>query len=159
MQIRIVKGHNEQDQQVMKDDSACQVTDFTDVASDFWALYWNSETNKGEIEFSGNVKENVHITSESEIEAHLGVPLQTMLDRYQVVKDAQDAADAAQAEEETTSNMYADMEEWEKMRIREYPELGAMIVALYDTEDRAAIDAARAAVKAKWPKDNSGPIE
>ncbi len=34
----------------------------------------------------------------------------------------------------------------------EYPEIDDMVVALYDTEDKAAIDAKRAEVKAKYPK-------
>ena len=49
--------------------------------------------------------------------------------------------------------------EWARKRKLEYPNPRELVVALYDTDDKAAIDARRAAVKAKWPKDNSGPVE
>ena len=37
-------------------------------------------------------------------------------------------------------------------RKAEYPSIEELVVALYDTEDRAAIDEKRAAVKSKYPK-------
>ena len=37
-------------------------------------------------------------------------------------------------------------------RKSEYPSIADLVVALYDDEDKAAIDAKRAAVKAKYPK-------
>ena len=43
-------------------------------------------------------------------------------------------------------------------REREYPSIDELTVALYDSDDKAALDAKRAAIKAKWPKDNSGPV-
>ena len=54
--------------------------------------------------------------------------------------------------------------EWDALecarnRKREYPSIEELTVALYDTDDKAAIDTKRAAVKTKWPKDNSGPVE
>ena len=47
--------------------------------------------------------------------------------------------------------------EWEaqdyaRKRAAEYPSIAELTVALYDTDDKAAIDAKRAAVKAKYPK-------
>ena len=42
--------------------------------------------------------------------------------------------------------------EWERNREGEYPTVQELVVALYDTEDKAAIDAKRAEVKAKYPK-------
>ena len=46
-------------------------------------------------------------------------------------------------------------QEYARKREAEYPSIKELIVALYDTEDRAAIDAKRAAVKAKYPKGAS----
>lgn len=43
-------------------------------------------------------------------------------------------------------------QEYARQREAEYPSIKELVVALYDTEDRAAIDAKRAAVKAKYPK-------
>ena len=40
----------------------------------------------------------------------------------------------------------------------EYPTVDELTVALYDTDDKAALETKRAAVKVKWPKDNSGPV-
>ena len=50
-----------------------------------------------------------------------------------------------------------DSEAWIRERIKEYPSMAELLVALYDDDDKAAIESTRAAVKAKWPKDNSGP--
>ena len=43
-------------------------------------------------------------------------------------------------------------------RQAEYPSIDNLVVSLFDTDDKAAIDAKRAAGKTKWPKDNSGPV-
>ena len=42
--------------------------------------------------------------------------------------------------------------EYQRKRKAEYPTVEELVVALYDTDDKAAIDAKRAAVKAKYPK-------
>ena len=42
--------------------------------------------------------------------------------------------------------------EWKRKRISEYPSIGELVVALYDTDDKAAVDEKRAAVKLKYPK-------
>ena len=57
--------------------------------------------------------------------------IQTEMDRLQVEYDAQDYA---------------------RKRKAEYPTIEELVVALYDTEDKAAIEAKRAEVKAKYPK-------
>ena len=41
---------------------------------------------------------------------------------------------------------------WHIKRKREYPRIYELVVALYDTDDKAAIETKRAAVKAKYPK-------
>ena len=48
---------------------------------------------------------------------------------------------------------------WSRNRVKEYPTIDELTVALYDTDDKAALATKRAAVKTKWPKDNSGPVE
>ena len=50
-------------------------------------------------------------------------------------------------------------QEYARNRQAEYPTIEELTVALYDTDDKAALETIRAAVKTKWPKDNSGPIE
>ena len=45
-----------------------------------------------------------------------------------------------------------DAKEYTRKRKAEYPTIEELVVALYDTEDKAAIDAKRAEVKAKYPK-------
>ncbi len=42
--------------------------------------------------------------------------------------------------------------EYERKRQAEYPTVEELVVALYDTEDKADIETKRAAVKAKYPK-------
>ena len=49
--------------------------------------------------------------------------------------------------------------EYARNRAKEYPSVEELTVALYDPDDKATVDAKRAAVKTKWPKDNSGPVE
>jgi len=45
-----------------------------------------------------------------------------------------------------------DAQEYARKRKAEYPSISELVVALYDDEDRAAIEAKRAEVKAKYPK-------
>ena len=52
-----------------------------------------------------------------------------------------------------------DAQEYARNRKSEYPTIAELTVALYDTDDKAALATKRAAVKTKWPKDNSGPVE
>ena len=42
--------------------------------------------------------------------------------------------------------------EYQRQRKREYPTIEELVVALYDTDDKADIETKRAAVKAKYPK-------
>jgi hypothetical protein len=45
-----------------------------------------------------------------------------------------------------------DAQEYARKREAEYPSLLELTVALYDTDDKSAVEAKRAAVKAKYPK-------
>ena len=66
------------------------------------------------------------------------------------------------AEEETARDaeekLWADkapereLEAFYNKRRSEYPTIGELVVALYDTDDKAAIEKRRADVKAKYPK-------
>ena len=42
--------------------------------------------------------------------------------------------------------------EWRRKRKAEYPSVQDLVIALYDTDDKAAIDAKRAEIKLKYPK-------
>ena len=41
---------------------------------------------------------------------------------------------------------------WKRSREAEYPSIAELTVALYDTDDKSAVEAKRAAVKLKYPK-------
>ena len=41
---------------------------------------------------------------------------------------------------------------WKRSRQAEYPTIDELVVALYDTDDKSAVEAKRAAVKLKYPK-------
>ena len=43
-------------------------------------------------------------------------------------------------------------QEYARNRVAEYPSIAELTVALYDTDDKAAIETKRAAVKEKYPK-------
>jgi hypothetical protein len=45
-----------------------------------------------------------------------------------------------------------DAQEYARKRQAEYPTIEELVVALYDTDDKADIETKRAAVKAKYPK-------
>ena len=46
-----------------------------------------------------------------------------------------------------------DAQEYARKRKAEYPQFEELVVALYDEEDKAAIEVKRAAVKLKYPKE------
>jgi hypothetical protein len=45
-----------------------------------------------------------------------------------------------------------DAQEYARKRQAEYPSIADLVVALYDTDDKSAVEAKRAEVKAKYPK-------
>ena len=45
-----------------------------------------------------------------------------------------------------------DAQEYARKRQAEYPKIQDLVVALYDTDDKAAIEAKRAEIKLKYPK-------
>ena len=52
-----------------------------------------------------------------------------------------------------------DAQAYARNRQAEYPTVDELTISLFDAADKAALVTKRAAVKTKWPKDNSGPIE
>ena len=60
-----------------------------------------------------------------------------------VVEDSQDLIDR---------KVKYDAQAYARNRQAEYPSIVELTVALYDTDDKAAIETKRAAVKAKYPK-------
>ena len=46
-----------------------------------------------------------------------------------------------------------DSQDYSRKRKAEYPKISELVVALYDTQDRAEIDKRRADVKKKYPKE------
>ena len=59
---------------------------------------------------------------------------------------------------EATLKLEWDAQEYARNRQSEYPTIDELTVALYDTDDKTALETKRVAVKTKWPKDNSGPV-
>jgi hypothetical protein len=148
MKIQIIKGKVESDQQITVDGEIGSEISFAGIASDLWSLEWDSETEIGEIEWVTDTTKNQSVTSEAEIDSALGgVTLQTMLTRRTTVLEAQEAAIA-----EAMTPVDDERPDWQIHREDEYPMIFELIVALYDTEDKAALVTQRAAVKAKWPK-------
>ena len=52
----------------------------------------------------------------------------------------------------TTAGIEWNAQEYARNRQAEFPSIKDLVVALYDTDDKSAIEAKRAAVKAKYPK-------
>ena len=48
-----------------------------------------------------------------------------------------------------------DAQDYARKRQAEYPSIEELVVALYDTEDKLAIENKRAEIKLKYPKENS----
>ena len=75
----------------------------------------------------------------------------------------EDTDDGKPSEEAIQTKLVSMISEWDaqayaRNRELEYPSIEELTVALYDTDDKAALETKRAAVKTKWPKDNSGPV-
>jgi len=99
----------------------------------------NVKTPETEEEFNANVKwitggdefGNAIYAESNPHEELTWILVKAEMDRLQVEYDAQDYA---------------------RKREAEYPSVQDLVVALYDTDDKAAIDAKRAEIKLKYPK-------
>ena len=67
------------------------------------------------------------------------------------LRQTQDKNDEIDAEIIKLKTNY-DAKEYQRQRKLAYPSLEELVVALYDTDDKAAIEKRRADVKAKYPK-------
>ena len=60
--------------------------------------------------------------------------------------------EAKRKEHQDTLKLEWDAKQYSRDRQAEYPSIESLVVGLYDTDDKSAIEAKRAAVKAKYPK-------
>ncbi len=73
--ITVVK----EDTIIIKNGKGIAGCDMSGLPEDFWALQWYG--SNGEIEYVGNEKSNLIVSSESEIKSALGVSLSTLIER------------------------------------------------------------------------------
>jgi hypothetical protein len=90
-----------------------------------------SLNSQASMEISGRDLDTCTITWTNDTPEISKADIKTEMDRLQIEYDAQDYA---------------------RKRQREYPSIRELVVALYDTEDKAAIEAKRAEIKLKYPK-------
>ena len=90
-----------------------------------------SLNSQASMEISGRDLDTCTITWTNDTPEISKADIKTEMDRLQTEYDAQDYA---------------------RKRQREYPSIKELVVALYDTEDKAAIEAKRAEIKLKYPK-------
>lgn len=67
------------DTAIYKDGEPIEGCDMSGLPDDFWAMQWDG--SNGEIEYVGNVKLNLPVSSKAEIESALGVSLPTLNER------------------------------------------------------------------------------
>ena len=67
------------DMAIYKDGDGILGCNMSGLPDDFWALQWDG--SNGHIEYVGNVKENLIVSSKSQIESALGVSLPTLIAR------------------------------------------------------------------------------
>ncbi len=148
MKIQIIKGKVESDQQITVDGEAASGISFAGIASDLWALHWDSETETGEIEWATGPVPNQSVTSEAEIDSALGgITLQQLLTRRQAEIDA--------AWDEQVVRHGDPDPKWQIGRRMDYPEIGDQMDMIYKDMKNSTTTHADAveAVKTKWPKD------
>ncbi len=75
-------------------------------------------------------------------------------DEFKWLEDTDDGKPTEEAIQTKLDSMISDWDaqEYARNRAAEYPSIAELTVALYDTDDKAAIETKRAAVKAKYPK-------
>ena len=91
--------------------------------------------------------EKIHETKEFEPESY--EVFQEIVSRW---GQADYENDTKRKEHQDTLKLEWNTYEYARNRVAEYPSIAELTVALYDTDDKSAIEAKRAAVKAKYPK-------
>ena len=69
-----------------------------------------------------------------------------------VWKDGHTTTDEENSQIDTEYDRLVAIDNYQAPRKAEYPSVQDLVVALYDTDDKAAIDAKRAEIKLKYPK-------
>ena len=91
--IRVIKV----DEKINIDQMAVRGCDMTGIPEEVWALQWDD--SHGHISYVDGLKPNLIVSSESEVEAGLGVSLSTLTERYNTrlaeVKIEKEEAEAA----------------------------------------------------------------
>ncbi len=67
-------------------------------------------------------------------------------------KDGHETTDEENSQIDTEYDRLVAIDNYQTPRKAEYPTIEELVVALYDTDDKSAIEAKRAEVKAKYPK-------
>ena len=106
------------DTAIYKDGKAIEGCDMSGLPDDFHALQWYG--TKGHIEYSDEMKSNLHISSESELEAGCGISLSTIIERR--------TARIAELEAETDVDAPP---VWEQNRLNAYPHYGDQLDLLF----------------------------
>ena len=105
-------------------------------------MYLEINSNNQVMGYSDNETSNAVKTDKS-VPEFTDTQILKFVDGDFVVEDSQDLIDR---KTEYDSQAYA------RNRAAEYPSIAELTVALYDTDDKAAIETNRAAIKAKYPK-------
>tara|TARA_R100000656_G_scaffold106326_1_gene78474 strand:- start:459 stop:773 length:315 start_codon:yes stop_codon:yes gene_type:complete len=95
------------DQKINKDGESIAGCDMSGLPEDFWALTWDG--SDGHIEYAGNVKSNLVVSSKSQIKSALGVSLPTLIERRdarieEIKVEKAEAKAAREAEIEAAKN-------------------------------------------------------
>ena len=67
-------------------------------------------------------------------------------------KDGHETTDEENSQIDTEYDRLVAIDNYQAPRKAEYPSIEELVVALYDTDDKAAIDEKRAEIKLKYPK-------
>ena len=100
------------------------------------------------IKRTGTIEAILAINPDAQVTVHTPAEGEETIDWGDTTEISQSDIEAkkAELEEEWTAQEYA------RNRQAEYPSIAELTVALYDTDDKSAVEAKRAAVKKKYPK-------
>jgi hypothetical protein len=105
-------------------------------------MYLELDTNKQVLGYSDSETSN-SVQTDKEVPSFTDTQILKFVSGNFVVEDSQSLIDAKSV---------FDSQAYARNRRAEYPTVKELIVALYDTDDKSAVEAKRAAVKAKYPK-------
>jgi hypothetical protein len=105
-------------------------------------MYLEINTNNQVMGYSDNETSN-SVKTDNVVPSFTATQILKFVDGNFVVEDSQSLIDA---------KVLFDAQEYARKRQAEYPSIAELTVALYDTDDKSAIETKRAEVKAKYPK-------